>query len=70
MKTAIKTHFAHVGPEINIDLADVMRIEMHGQRESQAGWVTTKITTRSEPQAIEARMAPEDHDQLVTDWMG
>lgn len=69
MKVKLKTHSDHIGPRFTVDLKEVTLIEETGSRDSQAGWVTISITMRSGLR-IQAKMAPEDVDQLVTDWEG
>jgi len=40
---------------------------MYGQRDSKAGYVTAKITTKSGV-VINADMTPENYDKLLEDW--
>lgn len=69
MKVKLKTHADHIGPQFTVDLDDVTLIEEQGNREGRAGWVHIILTLRSGLR-IQAKMAPEDADQLVTDWEG
>lgn len=69
MKVRLKAHPEQVGPEIHLDLNDVRRMEMHGSRESEAGWVLAKLYLQA-GQLIEVKMIPADYDQLVGDWIG
>lgn len=58
------------GPEFNIDLTRVSRIEMHGQRASKAGWVRAVIKMADDPILLKVKLNPDEYDQLVTQWEG
>lgn len=65
MKTKLQTID---GTDLYIDLADVSMLEMHGQRESKAGWVKIKLTLRS-GQVVETKLTPEEYDIIKSKWL-
>ncbi len=64
MKTLLETIS---GPAISIDISEIAVIEMHGQRDSGAGFVNAHITLKSGA-TIQAQMTEENYDQLLLDW--
>jgi hypothetical protein len=69
MKKKLKAHAKHIGPSVNLDLADVSIIEEFGDRNSDAGWVEAVITLRY-GKVINIKLGIPDMDQLILDWEG
>ena len=67
MKKKLKSHAAHIGPSISLDLADISVIEEFGDRSSEAGWVDACITLKF-GKTVKIKLSIEDMDSLIADW--
>ena len=65
----MRTKIASIdGPEIHIDLSNVVLIELHGQKSSQAGWVSVRMSMLN-GRNVESKMSPADYDLLIEKWI-